>query len=150
MCIRDSVTDASVSLLKSGMVDIAFGNLPINDDKLIVRECMEVHDIFVGSDAYSELYNREVSRQIISEYPLILLEKKSNSRRYIDNIFLSSGIGLIPSIELGAHELLLQFAKINLGISCVVREFSEQYLADGSVHEIKLCDPCLLYTSRCV
>ena len=31
-------------------------------------------------------------------------------------------------LELRAHELLLQLTKINLGISCVVKEFSENYL----------------------
>ena len=38
------------------------------------------------------------------------------------------GIKLIPEIELGSHELLLEFARYNFGISCVVREFSQEYL----------------------
>ncbi len=36
--------------------------------------------------------------------------------------------------------MLLEFAKINLGISCVVREFSKEYLEAKSVYEINLVE----------
>jgi len=73
--------------------------------------------------------------------PLILLENKSNSRRYVDKAFVESGNILKASIELGAHELLLQLAKINLGVACVIKEFSNEYLEKGELFELKQKNP---------
>lgn len=40
--------------------------------------------------------------------------------------------------ELGSYDLVLDFAKANLGISCVIREFSENYLNRGILKEVVL------------
>lgn len=139
--IINRVTSETIDLLKNGKIDIAFGNLPIKDDSLEIVECMTVHDTFVAGNDYLEYKEKVFTRQDISKLPLILLESKSNSRKYVDKTFLKSGQVLTASVELGAHELLLQLAKINLGISCVVREFSEEYLKNGSVFELKQKNP---------
>ena len=135
--IINRVTSETIELLKSGKIDIAFGNLPIEDDTLEVVKCMTVHDTFVAGNDFKEYKRKTFSHEDISKLPLILLENKSNSRKYVDKVFLESGLVLTPSIELGAHELLLQLAKINLGVSCVVREFSEEYLKNNFVFELK-------------
>lgn len=139
--VINRVTRESIELLKKGKIDLAFGNLPIEDDTLEIKECMKVHDIFVAGNDYKDLKDKIFSKKEIAKLPLILLEKTSNSRKYVDNIFLNAGELLAPSIELGAHELLLQLAKINLGVSCVVKEFSEDYLKNDFVFEIKQEDP---------
>jgi len=139
--IINRVTSETIDLLKNGKIDIAFGNLPIEDESLEIIECMKVHDTFVAGNDYSKFKDKVFTHEDISKLPLILLENKSNSRKYVDKIFLESGLVLTPSIELGAHELLLQLAKINLGISCVVREFSEEYLKNNFVFELKQKNP---------
>ena len=48
---------------------------------------------------------------------------------------------LEPEIELGSHDLLLEFAKIGLGISCVVKEFSREYVEREEVFQIPLETP---------
>ncbi|MEG0230301.1 MAG: LysR family transcriptional regulator substrate-binding protein, partial [Oscillospiraceae bacterium] len=72
--------------------------------------------------------------------PLVMLEKAANSRQFVDSFFLKNGINLDPEIELGAHHLLIEFAKINLGISCVIKEFSNLD-KNKSIFEIKLKNP---------
>ncbi|MEG1066237.1 MAG: LysR family transcriptional regulator substrate-binding protein, partial [Erysipelotrichaceae bacterium] len=74
----------------------------------------------------------------LSSMPLILLEKTASSRTYLDEYFISNGINLNPEIELGSHELLLQLAKINLGISCVIEEFSTEYLSNKTLYKLNL------------
>ncbi|MBQ3145846.1 MAG: LysR family transcriptional regulator [Clostridia bacterium] len=139
--IINRVTSETIDLLKSGKIDIAFVNLPIKDESLEIVKCMAVHDTFVAGNDYLEYKEKIFSRKDISKLPLILLESKSNSRKYVDKIFLKSGQVLTASVELGAHELLLQLAKINLGVSCVVKEFSKEYLKNGSVFELKQKNP---------
>ena len=139
--IINRVTSETIDLLKNGKIDIAFGNLPIQDDDLEVIECMSVQDTFVAGNDFLSLKDKLFSREEISNLPLILLENKANSRKYVDKVFLESGQVLTPSIELGAHDLLLQLAKINLGISCVVKEFSQNYIKNKFVFELKQKNP---------
>ena len=135
--IINRVSTEAIELLKRGKIDIAFVNLPLRDESIEIQKCMTVHDTFVAGRGFEKLKNKIFSREDISKLPLILLESKSNSRKYVDKTFLESGQILNASIELGAHELLLQLAKINLGISCVIKEFSKEYLERNDVFELK-------------
>lgn len=139
--IINRVTSESIELLKNGKIDIAFGNLPFEDDSIEIKECMTVHDTFVAGSDYFSQKDKIFSRADISKLPLLILEKKSNSRKYVEKIFLESGYSINPCIELGAHELLLHLAQINLGVSCVVKEFSESYLNNGSLFELQQEQP---------
>lgn len=131
----------AVALLKSGEVDLAMVNLPLQDDAIEIKPYCKVQDIFVAGSRFRFLYDRVLTLQELAEYPLIFLENNANSRNYVERYFLSKGVSLKPEIELGSHDLVVEFAKINLGIACVTREFSKQYLADGSLTQIQITDP---------
>ncbi|MDF9824939.1 DNA-binding transcriptional LysR family regulator [Breznakia sp. PF5-3] len=128
-----------IPLVKSGKVDIAFANLPIHDDDLYIQSCADIHDIFVCSSRME--IKDSYTRKEIAELPLILLEKNSNSRLFVEEEFLKTHISLNPHIEIGAHELLLQLASINLGVSCVIKEFSTSYLEQNKLKELTLKQP---------
>ena len=128
------------TILKSGEIDIAVCNLPIKDSSLEIRKCMDIHDIFVCGEKYKDRISTLLSFGKLAEFPLILLEPKSNSRQYVEKYILSKGIKIEPEIELGSHDLLLEFAKINLGISCVIKEFSQEYLQNNMVYEVETAD----------
>lgn len=136
--IINNTTLELCELVKSGEIDIAICNLPIEDSALEIIEVMNIHDIFVCGEAYKDKLDMPLSLKGLSDLPLILLENRSNSRRYVEKYFLSKGIGLKPEIELGSHDLLLEFARINLGISCVIKEFSQEYLKSGLLFELEL------------
>jgi LysR family transcriptional regulator, transcriptional activator of the cysJI operon len=127
-------------LIKSGEIDIAICNLPIDDLSLEVIPCKEVRDIFVCGDKYKDLLEEKVSLEEVVKYPLIFLEPNSNSRKYVEKFMLSKGIKISPEFELGSFDLLLEFAKINLGIACVVKEFSEDYLDKGLLYEVNVLE----------
>ncbi len=74
------------------------------------------------------------------KYPLIFLEPNSNSRKYVEKFMLSKGIKISSDFELGSFDLLLEFAKINLGIACVVKEFSGDYLEKGLLYEVNISE----------
>ncbi len=128
------------TILKSGEIDIAICNLPIKDSSLEIRKCMDIHDIFVCGEKYRDRIATPLSFEKLVEFPLILLEPKSNSRQYVEKYILSKGIKIEPEIELGSHDLLLEFAKINLGISCVIKEFSQEYLQSNIVYEVETAE----------
>lgn len=131
----------SLELLKQGKVDLAFVNLPLEDDAVEIRPYREIHDIFVAGGRFRFLQQGEISLEKLAKYPLIFLEKASNSRNSVEEFFLNKGIRLQPDIELGSHDLMLEFARINLGISCVTREFAKSYLDSGELFEIRTTEP---------
>lgn len=127
-------------MLKSGEIDIAVCNLPIEDASLEIIKCKDIHDIFVCGEKYKNKISMPASLEQLAQLPLIFLETKSNSRRYVESYMLSKGVAIKPEIELGSHDLLLEFAKINLGVSCVIKEFSEEYLSKGILYEVQLIE----------
>ncbi len=142
--VINRTTRECIDLLNTSSADIAFINLPIdNEDGFVVTPFLNVHDIFVAGQKYNNIKGTVLSAQELSKLPLILLEQKSNSRRYIDSYFLEHSVTLQPEIELGSHDLLLEFSKIGLGVSCVIKEFSMHYLNSGELFEINLNPPIM-------
>lgn len=136
--IINSTTSELCEILKSGEIDIAICNFPIDDEALELREYRKIQDIFVCGEKYKHmLLEKPQSFLEILKLPLIILDPKSNSRTYVEKYMLEKGIKIVPEIELGSHDLLLEFAKINLGVACVIKEFSKEYLRDKKLYEVK-------------
>ncbi|MDI9483166.1 MAG: LysR family transcriptional regulator [Bacillota bacterium] len=128
------------AMLKSGEIDLAVCNLPVKDSALCIKKCIDIHDIFVCGEKYRHLCSSPVEIEDIAKLPLIFLERKSNSRQYVERYLASKGIKIQPEIELGSHDLLLEFAKYNFGVSCVIEEFSTEYLNKGQLYKIELTE----------
>ncbi len=137
--MANSYSSHNLQLVKEGKADLAFVNLPAEDDELCIMPCLEIHDIFVcGAE---EQTKANYTWTEISKEPLILLEKNSSSRRHLDKRFKEKKIELSPQIEVASHDLLIRFASIHLGASCVVEEFSAQSLASGNIKKMNLVPP---------
>lgn len=137
--IINRTTDESISLVKSAAVDLAFINMPVNDNEVDITHFMDINDIFVAAK-HSALIGQTLTLEQLANEPLILLEKKSVSRRYVEQWFESHNVKISPEIELGSHDLLLEFARINLGISCVIKEFSQNHLKKGELVSLSLTE----------
>ncbi len=125
LTVVNRTSTEAFSLLSAGKIDIAFVNSPLPEEKFSHKSCLTLHDVFIAGASYRQLEGKTLTAKQLAEYPLIMLEKLSNSRRAVDKEFRTEGVILQPEIELGAHELLVDFARIGLGISCVTREFSD-------------------------
>lgn len=134
--MANSYSYEMIEFVKEGKAEIAFLNLPIEDDELTIVPCFEIHDIFVCGDGYNQ--KKSYTWNDMSKEPLILLENNSSSRHYLNNKFSEKHIKLNPLIEIAAHELLIRFASIHLGVSCVVREFSQEGLEKGIIREMNI------------
>ncbi|MBQ7792352.1 MAG: LysR family transcriptional regulator substrate-binding protein, partial [Clostridia bacterium] len=140
--MANSFSSELLRYVKEGKSELAFVNLPIEDEELTVMPCMEIHDIFVvGND---EKTKPSYTWKELSEESLIMLEPNSTSRRFVEQEFLKQQITLTPKIELAVHDLLLQFASIHLGVSCVVEEFSKESIEKGMVKPLNVTPslPC--------
>ena len=130
-----------IGLLKAGKVDVAFANLPMEDESLVIRRCFDIQDIFVASANYPCDFDHVYTPEELAKFPLILLERKANTRHYVDSYFIHHGCPVTPEIELGSHDLLLALTKIGLGVSFVIREFALPQLEAGEIRELKVAAP---------
>lgn len=130
-------TPGIISLLKAGAIDFGIINLPYADGRLVFKNIMEIRDCFVTGERYRFLANKVQPLKEIAGYPLLLLEKRSNSRLYIDKYFEDNKTTVKPAFELGNIDLLIHFAKYDFGIACVIRNFVLDELEKGRLFEIK-------------
>jgi len=129
----------TIEALKTGAIDFGVVSLPLAaDDSLEVNSVMEIQDCFVANEQFQELAGREVSIHELVNYPLIMLERKTATRQYIDDYLLKHSITLEPEFELATSDLVVEFACRGLGVSCVVRDFAREDIEKGVLFEIDL------------
>lgn len=134
--MANSYSYQMLQLVKEGKAELAFVNLPVTDDELCIEPCLQIHDIFVCGPEHN--LKSSYTWEEIAEEPLILLETNSTSRHFLNKAFEEKHIQLKPQIEIAAHELLIRFASIHLGVSCVVKEFSMDSLEQGIIRQMNL------------
>lgn len=141
LSIYNRTSMGSLELLRAGRIDAAFVNLPIEDERITVHWEHPIQDIFVAGEKFAHLKGKKLNARELASLPLIMLEQKANSRLYVQRFFLRKGIELKPEIELASYELMGELARINLGLSCMVREFCSEELSGGKVFALEFSDP---------
>ncbi len=103
----------------------------------------EIEDIFICGGGFRGLTEDILTPEKLLRLPLplIMLEKNTSTRRYIDDCFKRFGAEPAPEFELATSGLIVQFVKRDLGIGCVVSDFAENAIAEQSVYRIALDKP---------
>lgn len=126
-----------LDILQKGAIDLGIVTLPASGSKIQTAELVKVQDIWVASPKFERLKKKKLSVAELSQEPLLLLEKSSATRRNLDQWFQEAGVTILPEIELESVDLLLEFAKIGLGIAHVVRESAAPFIESGELFEVK-------------
>ena len=63
------------------------------------------------------------------------------TRQYIDDYLTHNQIQTKDDIEISNMDLLIEFAKIGVGVACVIKNFVQQELTDGTLIQIPLDIP---------
>lgn len=136
-------TNETLQLLEENKIDIGLIGRPESLKTMDFFYLAEIEDIFVATSAYLENLKRRGYEPdgILSNSTLMLLDKNNMTRQYIDDYLQENQIIIRDLIEISAMDLLIEFAKINLGVACVIREFVKEELNDGSLIEIPLGFP---------
>lgn len=136
-------TNHTLKLLEDGKLDIGLIGKPENMKNIEFCPLREIEDIFVATRDYMHnLQVRGVNRHhILQNSTLMLLDKENITRQYIDSYFQEHHILLHDIIEVSNMDLLIEMAKISLGIGCVIRDFVKTELQTGTLLEIPLKHP---------
>lgn len=108
-------------LLERNEVDVIVTNSPnpaINNTMQIIP-VKEFRDIFIANQEAFPLTNRPITLQELQEYPILMLDKRSTTSIFLHNLFLEHSLDLVPAIELSSNDLLIDLAKIGLGIAFI-------------------------------
>ena len=123
------MTSDLIPMLRNGLADIVVLNMPHAADKDIeITPCREIHDCFVVNEKYKDLASEELSLKDLNNYPLILQAKGSNTRTFADNFAKEHGVVLKPNMELASYSLVVEFAKIGLGIGYATEDYIKKEL----------------------
>ena len=79
--------------------------------------------------------------QILTNSTLMLLDKNNMTRQYIDDYLSDNQIQVKESIDISSMDLLIDFARIGVGVACVIKSFVKEDLASGALVEIPLGIP---------
>ena len=132
-----------MSMLEHQQIDLGLVAEPDSRRSLAFLPAMDIEDIFVCTPNYLEnLKLREGGEtDIFQTGNIMLLDRDNVTRRYINDYMSSQGIVPNQVLEVTTMDLLIEFAKIGMGIGCVIKEFVAEQLADGSLIEIPLKEP---------
>lgn len=129
-----------VDLLKKGVLDLAIVNIAgkFIEPNLSCQPLLAISDILIAGSAFASLQSRPLPLAAVQNYPLILLEKNSTTRRYIDDFFAAHKLTIDPEMELGSLDLCIDLVKENIGLSFAIKEFLHQELVTHKIFEVAL------------
>lgn len=110
-----------VDLLEQGKVDMIVTNSPNTrlNPSYVRKMLCEFHDVFIANPAHFQINQKEIRLSELTQYPLITLERHCTTCEFLHNLFLQHQLELIPAIELSSNDLLIDLARIGLGIAFV-------------------------------
>ena len=108
-------------LLDNGQVDFIVTNYPNSglSNTQNIRIIRDFYDVFIANSEYFPLQNKILSLKELLNYPILMLDRKSTTSEFLHNLFQKHQLDLVPEIELSSNDLLIDLAKIGLGIAFV-------------------------------
>ena len=107
--------------LENGQADFIVTNYPNSAlaGNMNTRVINEFHDVFVAGRAAFPLEGRKLGLEELLDYPIMMLDRKSTTSEFLHQIFQKRQLDLVPEIELSSNDLLIDLARIGLGIAFV-------------------------------
>ncbi len=140
-------THETITALENGALELGLvgESERLEGSRLNFLPIREIHDIFVCSPDYlgklHTLPKEDFQQEILTQGTFLLLNKDNVTRQYIDRHMLLQGITVEHKIEVSTMDLLIDFARIGLGIACVIGEFVRDELQKGSLMECSIREP---------
>lgn len=140
--ITNATSFGCVELLEQGNVDLILVNYPNASlsPSCITQSVAEFRDVFIGNPNFFSFPDKPMTLKQVSEYPLLMLDRKSTTSDYLHKLFLKHQLELVPDVRLSSNDLLIDLSRIGLGISFVpdycIREREEESMQDK--HNLKI------------
>lgn len=132
-------TYQTLRLLDEEKIDMGLIGRPKKLQSYSFRPLLSIQDTFVSTEQY--LNNQQ---KLYPEEPLfhtatfMMLDEENITRQIVGTTLKEHQIEPSHILEVTSMDLLIQFAKISLGIACVIREFVQQELSEKTLTEVPI------------
>lgn len=135
--VTNATSIKCVELLESGQVDLIVVNCPnaYLGNLSSVKIIKSFHDVFIANQSFKELKGKKLSYGQLLEHPILMLDKKSTTSEFLHSQFQQHQLDLVPEIELSSNDLLIDLARIGLGLA-----FIPDYCIDNSDDDLFTID----------
>lgn len=144
LSITNAPTPQTLDALRSGLLDFGVvsddGEFDSFGEEFTTVDLLSVNDIFVVTPEHPLAKKTNVSYAELTAYPLIMLERNTSTRRYVDRML---GGEVRPAIELATSDLILEFARRGMGVASIVENFAKDDIKRGKLVRIDLAKPLL-------
>ena len=108
-------------LLRNGLVDLTVVNFPNNHlgTTTSVMRIKKFRDVFIAGNTFQKLKGETLTFSQLLKYPILMLDKNSTTNEFLHQVFQQHQLDLVPEIELTSNDLLIDLARIGLGIAFV-------------------------------
>lgn len=124
-------------LLRNGLVDIIVVNYPNNHlgTTASMMRIRKFRDVFIAGNTFCELKGKKLSFSQLLNYPILMLDKNSTTNEFLHHVFQQHQLDLVPEIELTSNDLLVDLARIGLGIAfipdyCILDKGDDLFILD--------------------
>ena len=141
-------------LLRNGQVDLIVVNFPNTHlgTAASVLRIKQFHDVFIAGSPFQELKNQTISFSELLHYPILMLDKNSTTNEFLHQVFQQHQLDLVPEIELTSNDLLIDLARIGLGIAFVpdysVTEQSDELFLLKTKEELPFRELAVAYNDQ--
>lgn len=127
--VTNAPTPQTIEHLYEGRIDFGIVSNPLEvRENLSVMPIREIRDVFVAGKQFWRYKQKMLSYLDLETMPIICLEPHTSTRKYVDDFLLQNHVTLEPEFELATSDMIVQFARQNLGIGCVVEDFAKEYI----------------------
>ncbi len=137
--ISNVSTPQAVTMLKSGLVDLAFVTTPMeSDSELIKKNLKSLNEVAICGEAFSSLVNpkKPLTLRKLTKYPIVSLGPKTSTYDFYFKLFLDEGCTFSSDIEAATADQIIPLVKHNLGIGFVPEDFLKDKIDDSGILRI--------------
>lgn len=117
-------------------------DIPVNDlSKFSIKIFDNITNCFIGNKDFKFLADKKsVSLKELNKYPLLVGNKGSYERAYLENDFKKQNLELKPLMDFTTHSTLVNFVKDGFGIGQAIKEMVNKELKNKELFQIPVKD----------
>lgn len=136
--VTNAPTPETIKSLEEGKIDFGVVTTPFAaKSRIRQNQVKEIRNVFIAGSSFGHLKDQTLEYKALSLLPCIFLEKNTSTRTFMDDFMAEQGIELKPEFELAISDMIVQFAKRNMGIGCVMEGFAQEAVEAGDVFQLK-------------
>ncbi|MCH2172077.1 LysR family transcriptional regulator [Myxococcota bacterium] len=136
--ISNRPSPKTLEQLTASEVDIGFVTLPVAQPDLTVEPLLVREDVAICAPNHELAARSRVTLDQLLPFPLLLLDRGSSTRTFIDQRIAAAGTEPQIAMEVGSIEIIKHLVQRNFGVSIVPRAAVETEVANERLHALRI------------